>query len=292
MGLITENNNDIGWSSSSGGAGRDEENEEKKESFYRQIDHSYYIQLSRCSVCKHHSNYKQYELFADTNSRRIVATTTSRRPPTVYNYKMKISRQHLLLRFSVLFATGVFFALVLNLLQVQRKITIFPPEMLLTIFSSAWWVPPACGIAAAIIGLLYPCLDHKLGEVHSYKREWSSVMRCVAVFVGINHASTKIAYANNFQLSLSLAAMSIGLWWLFDRSRSGFGLGVAIAVIATFVTQLLVYHGVYRYTEPDFLYVRSWLPCIFFSGGVTMGNIGRQLAVHDYIEDSSKEHIE
>ena len=34
----------------------------------------------------------------------------------------------------------------------------------------------------------------------------------------------------------------------------------------------------YRYTEPDFLFVRSWLPCVFFSGGVTMGNIGRQLA--------------
>lgn len=56
----------------------------------------------------------------------------------------------------------------------------------------------------------------------------------------------KIDFANNFQLSLTLAAMSIGLWWLFDRSRSGFGLGVGIAVLATFVTQLLVYHGVYR----------------------------------------------
>lgn len=34
-----------------------------------------------------------------------------------------------------------------------------------------------------------------------------------------------------------------------------------------------------RYTSPDFLYIRSWLPCIFFSGGVTVGNIGRQLAM-------------
>lgn len=35
----------------------------------------------------------------------------------------------------------------------------------------------------------------------------------------------------------------------------------------------------FRYTSPDFLYIRSWLPCIFFSGGVTVGNIGRQLAM-------------
>lgn len=42
---------------------------------------------------------------------------------------------------------------------------------------------------AAMIGLLYPCIDSRLGEPHKFKREWSSVMRCVAVFVGINHAS-------------------------------------------------------------------------------------------------------
>ncbi|CAG5134659.1 unnamed protein product [Candidula unifasciata] len=191
------------------------------------------------------------------------------------------SIKSLVVRGSVLFLIGVFFALVLNLLQVQRQVTVFPPEVLASLFSSAWWIPPSCGTAAAIIGLLYPCLDKKLGEELHYKREWSSVMRCVAVFVGINHASAKIDFANNIQLSVSLAAMSIGLWWLFDRSRSGFGLGVGIAVLATFVTQLLVYNDVYRYTEPDFLFVRSWLPCVFFSGGVTMGNIGRQLATYD-----------
>lgn len=42
---------------------------------------------------------------------------------------------------------------------------------------------------AAVIGLLYPCLDSHLGEPHKFKREWASVMRCIAVFVGINHAS-------------------------------------------------------------------------------------------------------
>ncbi|GAB1608750.1 insulin-induced gene 2 protein isoform X1, partial [Argonauta hians] len=192
-----------------------------------------------------------------------------------------------MLRGCVLFLTGVFFTLVLNLLQVQRQLS-FPQEVITNLFSSTWWVPPTCGTAAAIIGLLYPCLDNKLGEPHTHRREWSSVMRCVAVFVGINHASAKIDFANNMQLSMTLAAMSIGLWWLFDRSRSGFGLGVGIAVLATFIAQLLVYNGVYRYTEPDFLFVRSWLPCVFFSGGVTMGNIGRQLAMYDRKEETKQ----
>ncbi|XP_059962508.1 insulin-induced gene 2 protein isoform X2 [Mesoplodon densirostris] len=186
---------------------------------------------------------------------------------------------NLMIRGVVLFFIGVFLALVLNLLQIQRNVTLFPPDVIASIFSSAWWVPPCCGTASAVIGLLYPCIDRHLGEPHKFKREWSSVMRCVAVFVGINHASAKVDFDNNIQLSLTLAALSIGLWWTFDRSRSGFGLGIGIAFLATLVTQLLVYNGVYQYTSPDFLYVRSWLPCIFFAGGITMGNIGRQLAM-------------
>ncbi|XP_071071473.1 insulin-induced gene 1 protein isoform X1 [Dasypus novemcinctus] len=186
---------------------------------------------------------------------------------------------HLVQRGLVLFLVGVVLALVLNLLQIQRNVTLFPEEVIATIFSSAWWVPPCCGTAAAVVGLLYPCIDSHLGEPHKFKREWASVMRCIAVFVGINHASAKLDFANNVQLSLTLAALSLGLWWTFDRSRSGLGLGITIAFLATLITQFLVYNGVYQYTSPDFLYIRSWLPCIFFSGGVTVGNIGRQLAM-------------
>ena len=58
--------------------------------------------------------------------------------------------------------------------------------------------------------------------------------------------SQKLDFANNLHMSVTLAAMSIGLWWLFDRSKCGFGLGVTIAVLATFLTQLLVYQGIYK----------------------------------------------
>ncbi|KAE8279805.1 Insulin-induced gene 1 protein [Larimichthys crocea] len=186
---------------------------------------------------------------------------------------------NLIRRGLVLFTVGASLALVLNLLQIQRNVTLFPEEVMTTLFSSAWWIPPCCGTGAAVVGLLYPCLDSHLGEPHKFKREWASVMRCIAVFVGINHASVKLNIDNTVQLSLTLAALSLGLWWTFDRSRSGLGLGITTAFLATVFTQLLVYNGVYQYTSPDFLYVRSWLPCIFFSGGVTVGNIGRQLAM-------------
>lgn len=56
----------------------------------------------------------------------------------------------------------------------------------------------------------------------------------------------KLDFANNVQLSLTLAALSLGLWWTFDRSRSGLGLGITIAFVATLITQFLVYNGVYQ----------------------------------------------
>uniref|UniRef100_A0A8C1SPV5 Insulin-induced gene protein n=1 Tax=Cyprinus carpio TaxID=7962 RepID=A0A8C1SPV5_CYPCA len=114
---------------------------------------------------------------------------------------------NLLIRAAMLFMVGVFLALVLNLLQVQRNVTLFPPDAISSIFSSAWWLPPCCGTAAALIGLLYPCMDRRLGEPHKLKREWSNVMRCVAVFVGINHASA-VSFSNKVILSSGSAAIN------------------------------------------------------------------------------------
>lgn len=55
-------------------------------------------------------------------------------------------------------------------------------------------------------------------------------------------------------------------------------------VVIDFIIKIIIfiYFSPLRYTSPDFLYVRSWLPCIFFSGGVTVGNIGRQLAMVNF----------
>jgi len=64
---------------------------------------------------------------------------------------MSIKLTTLFVRGFVLFIIGAIFALVLNLLQVQRQITLFP-GVLDNVFSSAWWVPPSCGTAAGMIG--------------------------------------------------------------------------------------------------------------------------------------------
>ncbi|NXM74439.1 INSI1 protein, partial [Serilophus lunatus] len=208
------------------------------------------------------------------------ATSTSSSSSSTTSSNTLNWSQHLVQRSVVLFVVGAFMALVLNLLQVQRNVTLFPDEVISTLFSSAWWVPPCCGTAAGELPTSASdffcccccCLSSPLFI-------FSSRMSADLKGLSLTTFFQKLDFANNIQLSLTLAALSLGLWWTFDRSRSGLGLGITIAFVATLITQFLVYNGVYQYTSPDFLYIRSWLPCIFFSGGVTVGNIGRQLAM-------------
>jgi len=200
----------------------------------------------------------------------------------------------------VLFIVGGFLTLVLNILtilpEIQEDTVLLTQEKILNFFSGAWWVPICCGFGAVLVGLMYPCMDSKLGSPHNFKREWSSVARCVAIFVGINHASVKINFGSNLQLVLFMAALSVVMWWLFDRSSTGLGLGVLGALLATGILQVLLNLGVYRLGNTALFYGKfAWVPCMFFSGGITFGNIGRQLAMVEYYTPStkkSKEHTD
>ena len=100
---------------------------------------------------------------------------------------------NLFVRGTVLFIIGGFLAMVLFMLSVlpeaqKRRWQVLPIEVFAQIYSTAWWIPPSCGTAAAVVGLIYPCSDSRLGKPHVFQREWSSVTRCVAMFVGISHA--------------------------------------------------------------------------------------------------------
>jgi len=64
------------------------------------------------------------------------------------------------------------------------------------------------GCCAAVIGLLYPYLDDILGEKRGRKQEWSSVMRCIAVFVGINHASA-VSFTNSRNFFRNIVSVAV-----------------------------------------------------------------------------------
>lgn len=75
---------------------------------------------------------------------------------------------NLVIRGIVLFFIGVFLALVLNLLQIQRNVTLFPPDVITSIFSSAWWVPPCCGTASGKFSCVFMPGMEMRGWIGSY----------------------------------------------------------------------------------------------------------------------------
>jgi len=50
----------------------------------------------------------------------------------------------------------------------------------------------------------------------------------------------------NGELSIVLAMIAVGQWWLFDRSTHGFVLGLVIAFAGTIASQIIVHVGAYR----------------------------------------------
>eukprot|EP00123_Amoebidium_parasiticum_P019864 comp34742_c0_seq1/m.47306 comp34742_c0_seq1/g.47306 ORF comp34742_c0_seq1/g.47306 comp34742_c0_seq1/m.47306 type:complete len:252 (-) comp34742_c0_seq1:669-1424(-) len=182
------------------------------------------------------------------------------------------------LRTAALFAVGIMFALLFNLLLKQHHVyTEYGVESSSLVFSCKWWMPPCFGLASIIIGLGHPLLDSLLDSPHLYKREWSSVIRCLGLFIGLGYAGAKLPNVTNVQLSCVLALMAVGLWYLFDKTSHGFMFSLAFALISTAFSQLLVYWDHYRFLQPDFLWVRSWITCVMFAASVCFGNIGRQL---------------
>ena len=111
---------------------------------------------------------------------------------------MNVSCTSLVFRASVLFLFGNLVSVfALRLLQsaedisfsngVDYLLSVSNVRSVLGIILASWWVPPVIGAFAALVGLIYPCMDSKLGEPHQFRRDWTSVVRCVAVFVGISH---------------------------------------------------------------------------------------------------------
>lgn len=62
---------------------------------------------------------------------------------------------------------------------------------------------------------------------------WMPVVRSVGAFVGIAYAIRKLPWTSTLQISLTLALVNPFLWYLIDRSVTGFVLSTVVAMIGT-----------------------------------------------------------
>ena len=101
-------------------------------------------------------------------------------------------------------------------------------------------------VISVILGLAYPRLDRWLNSTPAPGRDWASVIRCLALFVGINHANSRFHFATDTELAWTLALLSLALWWTFDRTTCGFVIASLAAAVAHVVAYYLVMRLVFR----------------------------------------------
>ncbi|KAL3313846.1 Insulin-induced protein 2 protein [Cichlidogyrus casuarinus] len=148
---------------------------------------------------------------------------------------------------------------------------IFFPNILILVY---------CGSAS---GLLSPWLAFKLDRVSVLGTDCSHLLKCFIFFFGINHATFKVDFTSHAQLVASLSLFTAMHWYIFDRTISGFCLSLIGALLSSCLFNLLIFKGIYQYYDPV---MRVWLPFLFFSGGTTVGLVGKYLAQTDLLPNS------
>ncbi|EXJ78654.1 hypothetical protein A1O1_09055 [Capronia coronata CBS 617.96] len=132
-------------------------------------------------------------------------------------------------------------------------------------------------IAAATEGpTSSPSSDSGLGPI------WYSAVRSIGVFVGIAFAVRRLPWQSTLQVALTLALANPVLWYLIDRSLSGFAFSAAVSTIGTMVLLLVdpsfvPLPAIHQPTASQQFGVYTWLASILFCTSICFGAIGRRL---------------
>jgi len=149
------------------------------------------------------------------------------------------------------------------------------------------------GLAGVGLGSVLPWLDGKDPDGGVVGRtEWIPAVRSIGAFVGIAYGIRRLPWQSTLQVSLALALVNPFLWFLVDRTRSGFWFASLVGITGTaFLLRVspemiqapvnalpdeLVVGGL---VSVGGIAVGTWIASVLFCACVCFGNIGRKLAI-------------
>ncbi|KAF3481632.1 INSIG domain-containing protein [Arthroderma uncinatum] len=215
----------------------------------------------------------------------------------------------------LLFVFGVIYGVIIMHLhdspQMARLLPLHIPVRVEAInFGLVWWhYLVFWGMAGVALGNLLPWFDVMWEDVMGVKpvkggnsgAGWNPMVRSIGAFVGVAFAIRKLPWQSTTQVSLTLALVNPFLWYLIDRSKSGFVLSTAIGL--TGMMALLEMNPGIVFSPDDAtsasttmndtvfksgiagmnlsqgqLAVGTWIASVLFCSCVCFGNIGRKLA--------------
>lgn len=180
-----------------------------------------------------------------------------------------------LLFFAVLGAT---MGTLLDALHVYNGAAGYSGVRMLPVLNVAWYVPFEFATAGVVVGMLRPELDEELRRKRSDLPGWK-VLLGMLILAAVWAASGLLGRAglSNEATTAILLPISILTWWLFDRTPQGTVAALLTALVGILVESALVHTETYHYTRPDFLGVPMWLPNLYLTACIAVGNLGRFL---------------
>ncbi|RMJ21676.1 INSIG domain-containing protein [Aspergillus sp. HF37] len=225
-------------------------------------------------------------------------------------------------RGGLLFAFGVVYGIITVHLHENHWIT--PVKLEDIHYYESWQYLGFWGLAGVALGNVLPWLDLFVEDSAVFGRSkevkspgsgsgdgdgaertpsWVAVVRSVGAFVGIAFAMRRLPWQSTTQASLTLALANPVLWYLIDRTKTGFCLSTLVGVAGMFVILGLQPELVpsspdasmgaaapaLNETKGEYILatgitqegvaVSTWISSVLFCACVCFGNIGRQLAM-------------
>ena len=182
----------------------------------------------------------------------------------------------------IIFAVGFILGPIGDFSHVQTQTTAYPDHYGLYFFGLPFWVPFLFGLAALAVGLSHPAFDKMMGP--QYDRPGSKtlgrVMGGLLIFLGAYCLSGMLPPDKGFHNDLMLGLIAIATWAILDWTWQGIVLGILTAIAGTLTEIILVHLKIFFYLPPrnNLFGVASWLPWLYFTASVTVGNLGRYLS--------------
>lgn len=142
----------------------------------------------------------------------------------------------------------------------------------------AWYVPFEFTAAGVIVGMLRPELDEEMSRKRSDLSRGRVLFGVGCFFVAWAGSGllTRAGVPDGY-ITLGLGTTAVGVWALSDRTWQGVAAAVLTAFLGVTVEAMLVWQGTYYYTNPSLFGVPMWLPLLYLTACVAIGNLGRFL---------------
>ncbi|KAJ5907431.1 Insulin-induced protein family [Penicillium taxi] len=222
---------------------------------------------------------------------------------------------------ALLFGFGIVYGIITVHLHENHWIT--PVKLENIHYYDSWKYLLSWGLAGIALGNILPWLDswresEKDEKVKLANNDgaadgtsgWVTMTRSVGAFVGIAFAMRRLPWQSTTQASVTLALANPVLWYLIDRTQTGFILSVTVCLTGMSVILGLKPELIPASTGPsvgsaflngtgwentlgagitqESIAVRTWVASVIFCACVCFGNIGRQLAIGARSNESLK----